>query len=253
MFSSFNYQGSNYGSPMRSDASPSRDRSMDPSRSMSPTNSVASGISSCSAVSNGVKSRQIRDLKMELEMRDERVRELEEAYEELERKAAFSTGEMNCKLAEQQTLVRRMEDKQTELQGTIEAQRVQMQEVLTSLQQYQSIQEMMKTMMERCQELEAQKREQDEKLRKADAERMKAEEEAKAKADADAAEAAASEAAAAAATAEAPAPVTTAVEPRHLVVADDRLAAPRGGRLASARPSSASVSRPGNKKDCSIM
>lgn len=257
-------------SPIRSEVgSPSRDRSNDAGSrtgSQSPTLSVASGVSSSSAVSNGVKSKFIRDLKLEVEMRDDRIRELEQTYEELERKAAFSQGEMTCKLTDQQIVVARMEQKQKELQEVIENQSKQLTEVLSSVAQYQSIQDMMKQMMQRCNELEQQKAAQEERERareaaeKAAAERaaveaMVAEKVAAAERQAEEDLKASAEEAAALPTAAAPeevhvlmVPVAVTAQPQPSV---HQLADRRNVNVQQSRQQAMSAAQ--RKKDCSIM
>lgn len=127
-------------------------------------------------MSTSVKSRQIRDLKLEIELRDGRIHELEEAYEELERKAEFARGEVECRLTDQQREMEEMAAKQAALHQVIDAQSQQLTEVTTTLEQYKSMQSMMAALMQRCKELEDTQRAQEEAQRQAklDAERAAA-------------------------------------------------------------------------------
>lgn len=201
-------------------------------------------------MSSGVKSRQIRDLKMELEFRDERIHELEAAYEELERKAEFARGEVETKMADQQHDLEEMNKKQEALQAVIQAQSQQLSEVNATLEQYKSMQSMMAALMSRCKELEDAQRAQEEAQRQARLEKERAA--------AAAAELAAEEVRMKKEEEERRVAIAAAANERqHQVVAASRPSTAPG---ASTRPSNMARFRPGNAaaggqsgRQCSIM
>ncbi|CUG86294.1 Hypothetical protein, putative [Bodo saltans] len=153
-------------SPTKSEQlSPSRERS---ERSVGSTSSpTGSVMTTSSTMSSGIKSRQIRDLTMELEFRDDRIRELMEQCDILERKAEFDRGEVETRMAEQDNELANMSNKHNELQAVIMAQSQQLSEVNATLEQYKSMQAMMAALMGRCKELEDTQRAQEEAQRQA--------------------------------------------------------------------------------------
>eukprot|EP00672_Neobodo_designis_P021508 CAMPEP_0174852472 /NCGR_PEP_ID=MMETSP1114-20130205/25549_1 /TAXON_ID=312471 /ORGANISM="Neobodo designis, Strain CCAP 1951/1" /LENGTH=216 /DNA_ID=CAMNT_0016087069 /DNA_START=59 /DNA_END=706 /DNA_ORIENTATION=+ len=170
------------------DSSMGRESSMTGTSRASPTASVLSSATGTSAATTGVKTRQIRDLKLEIEMRDQRIDELEEMYEETQRKAAFANGELQCKLDEQTLTVSAMAADQEKLKSTIDAQEAQMREMRDAMKQYQDMATHFKDMMARCAQLEQTQREAEERARAAEeariAEERAREEEARAAAEA---------------------------------------------------------------------
>lgn len=154
------------------------------STNASPATSVASSCRTTSSIqSNGVKTKQIRDLKLEVELRDDRINELEAEYEELERRSNFRQGEMQCKIDEQSRDIETMAKEHAALKTTIDTLQEQNKEVLASLENFKMLHESFRTVAARCQELEMLRSTQ-EKKEKEEAERraQKEQEEAKAKA-----------------------------------------------------------------------
>eukprot|EP00331_Platyophrya_macrostoma_P013358 CAMPEP_0176430282 /NCGR_PEP_ID=MMETSP0127-20121128/14164_1 /TAXON_ID=938130 /ORGANISM="Platyophrya macrostoma, Strain WH" /LENGTH=171 /DNA_ID=CAMNT_0017812149 /DNA_START=231 /DNA_END=746 /DNA_ORIENTATION=+ len=91
-------------------------------------------------------------------MKDGQITELEEAYEELQRQAEFSKGEMETELHNQRVEVEAMSSKCQHLEATVASQSKKLEEVTETLEQYRSMQSMMQVLMSRCQELEAAQR-----------------------------------------------------------------------------------------------
>jgi len=164
-------------SPSRSVASynsPSRERSVGGwGAASSPTNSIASTMmTSTSIASTGVKTQQIRTLQMELEMKEDRIRELEEMYDSLEQRSTFQQGEMLAKVGEQQEHTSRMEEKQAELDKVIATQSHEIENLKKTIDDQKSLQVMMQQMMLRCQQLEDQQRADRERAEQAEAKRQ---------------------------------------------------------------------------------
>jgi membrane protein involved in colicin uptake len=244
-----------------STASPTKSEQLSPSRersersvgsTASPTGSV---MTTSSTMSSGVKSRQIRDLTMELEFRDDRIRELVEQCDVLERKAEFDRGEVETRMSEQENELANMNKKHEELQAVIMSQSQQLSEVNAALEQYKSMQAMMAALMGRCKELEETQRAQEEAQRNAklEAERAAvaaaelAEEEANMKAAQDAAEKEA--AAAARRDAEIQAAQEAALAAQRVLPQQ-----PVRSTMNRFRPNSASGAAASSKRDgCTIM
>lgn len=91
-------------------------------------------------------------------MRDSRIDELEQAYEEAQRKAAFSQGELHCKLDEQSVAMSAMAREHEQLKKALDESKQQMTEMAKAVADYQGMTAMFSTMMQRCAELEAERK-----------------------------------------------------------------------------------------------
>lgn len=139
--------------------SPSRERSVGWGAASSPTNSIASTMmTGTSVATTGAKTEQIRTLQLELDMRDDRIRELEELYESLEQRSHFAEGSMTAKVEEQKEQVERMASKQSELDAVIASQADEIERMKKTIEEQKAMQLMMQQMMLRCQQLEEQQR-----------------------------------------------------------------------------------------------
>jgi vacuolar-type H+-ATPase subunit I/STV1 len=132
--------------------SPGRMSSASGTSRASPTTSVLSGATS--VATTGIKTRQIRDLKLEVEMRDQRIDELERLYEETQRKASFAQGELQCRVDEQTLAMSAMESEHTKFRSKVVDQEGQIRELRDTLQQYATMSCAFKEMMTRCAEME---------------------------------------------------------------------------------------------------
>ena len=153
--------------------SPSRERSVGwGTNATSPTNSVASTMmTGTSVATTGAKTQQIRTLQLEVEMRDDRIRELEDLYDSLEQRSHFAEGAMSAKVDEQREQVERMASKQSELDAVISAQAGEIERMKKTIEEQKAMQEMMQRMMLRCQQLEEQQKLDRERAEQAEAKR----------------------------------------------------------------------------------
>lgn len=104
---------------------------------------------------------------MELEFRDDRIRELVDQCEALERKAEFDRGEVATRMSDQENEIEAMHKKHDDLQSVIKEQSQQLSDVQATLEQYKTMQAMMAALMGRCKELEEAQRAQEEAQRQA--------------------------------------------------------------------------------------
>ena len=136
----FSFLSADNKSPARSSVVSSRDGSPnalgESSVNMKWNASRGTSVAS-SCVSVGVKSKEIRNLKLELEFRDHRITELEAAYVDLQREADFKHGDMEGKLEQHQVEVGHMEKKHEDMQHVISKQATQLEEVTAQVAKLQ--------------------------------------------------------------------------------------------------------------------
>lgn len=131
--------------------SPGRESSI---RDCSPTNSVTSSRTATSVVSTKT-GRVLRDLKVELELKDHRIGELERSYEEVQRKSEYKQGQLQRMLDDQCALVKKLQNEQENFQTVIGTQSTQIGELMSVVTQCNQMQQALKATLQRCDELES--------------------------------------------------------------------------------------------------
>lgn len=127
--------------------------SRSPSSARSDSRSTRASPRQTNAFFNGAQFKQLCDLKLELELRDQRIVELEKLFDEGEQKAAYTEGLLHSRLAESDREASTLKQRQQELQSVISKQSGEIDSLRKEVLRLETIEKDMSFVLKRLEEI----------------------------------------------------------------------------------------------------